>query len=144
LEGEAMRVAATLFGGAAIFLATSQIVVAAGPNAKFTVLGVGNSSCGSWLAVRRTQSSEAQFYETWVQGYITGYNRWNAIGINNIASGIDPEGIFASIDKYCIAHPLDDIEDGARDTLFDLLERLTQALERENQSNPILHPTPPQ
>ena len=76
----------------------------------YTAMGVGTNSCGSWTAARRTPTQiQAVLDETWVQGFLSGVG---SIGISqgfNPLNGTDPDGVWAWIDSYCGAHPLDDI-----------------------------------
>jgi hypothetical protein len=76
----------------------------------YTAMGVGTNSCGSWTAARRTPTQiPALLDETWVQGFLSGVG---SIGISqgfNPLNDTDPDSVWAWIDHYCGAHPLDDI-----------------------------------
>ena len=45
----------------------------------------------------------------WVQGFISAFNYYGGATAPDIASGTDANGVFAWIDNYCAAHPLDTI-----------------------------------
>jgi hypothetical protein len=74
---------------------------------RYTILGEGNTSCGSWTDQRAHGAwmNEA----AWVLGYLTAVNKNDWHGGSNIAAGSDAEGIAAWMDQYCATHPLDNI-----------------------------------
>jgi hypothetical protein len=88
---------------------------------RFTILGEGTTSCGSWLQQRKSQLwlNEA----AWVLGYLTAYNKLVWKGGSNIAAGTDADGIEAWIDTYCAAHPLDTINSAVEALTTELLRR---------------------
>lgn len=77
---------------------------------RYTVLGEGNTSCGSWLEQRR----DAELWRNesaWVLGYLTAVNRYVWHGGPNIMKDIAPEAIERWMDAHCSASPLDNIKD---------------------------------
>ena len=48
----------------------------------------------------------------WVVGYLSGVGAVDVAGYDPL-NGMDAEGVFAWIDNYCRAHPLDKIEKAA-------------------------------
>ncbi len=44
----------------------------------------------------------------WVNGFLSAFNFYGT-SKEDIANGIDANGVFAWIDNYCAAHPLDNI-----------------------------------
>jgi hypothetical protein len=44
----------------------------------------------------------------WVLGFLTAFNYYQS-NTGDVANGIDANGLFAWIDNYCLAHPLDRI-----------------------------------
>jgi hypothetical protein len=102
----------TLFVGCAFALAA--LLMAPEPAAADTaaILGTGNRSCPAWLQDSAANSWGALIDHAWVQGYITAFNKYtdNADSQNgDISAGIDVAGLFAWIDRYCQAHPLDNL-----------------------------------
>ena len=74
-------------------------------------------SASSWAARQRNmrEGFTATFADidlvhqiSWVQGFLSAFNYYVSKS-GNVLSGIDNNGIFAWIDNYCAAHPLDDI-----------------------------------
>jgi hypothetical protein len=69
-------------------------------------IGQGNSSCGSWTAWRRDGLSVAP--GQWVLGFLSGVG-FDSGGDDNPLQGMDADGVWAWIDSYCAAHPIDHI-----------------------------------
>ena len=94
------------------FLLPAALVTAlmSGPAEAYTVAGLGNSSCGTWTAARREQ--RAVGYEQWILGFLNGIG---FKGVSASASGGDPlngldaDAVWAWVDNYCQASPLDAI-----------------------------------
>lgn len=82
--------------------------------ATYTATGVGNYSCGSWTAARRTpQRAEAFGDEQWVVGYLTGLASMGSSQGYDPLRGTDAQGVWASVDNYCRDHPLESILEAA-------------------------------
>jgi hypothetical protein len=81
-------------------------VGAADKTGNYQVLGSGALSCGSWTAERKKGSDIAAAKKILVTGYISAYNRWVHPGYD-VTEGTDNDGVYAWIDYYCQAHPLD-------------------------------------
>jgi hypothetical protein len=76
----------------------------------FTAMGVGNQSCGTWTAERRIGT--AGLLEEWVLGFLSGIGY---VGDHdNPLAGTDADGVFAWIDNYCFANPINDTSQGAK------------------------------
>ena len=74
------------------------------------MLGKGvSASCGTWLAERKTKEIWL-FGGTWILGFMSGAA--SALD-RNLLDGLDSEAVFAWMDRYCRAHPLDKIADAA-------------------------------
>ena len=71
-----------------------------------TVGGVSASTCGKWTAVRRENAATA--HEQWILGYLSGAAD-NASGRVDPLDRLDFYAITSWMDKYCRAHPLDDM-----------------------------------
>jgi hypothetical protein len=79
-------------------------------------------SCGTWTNDRRAGNERSADVENWLAGLITGYNHYGPDPAGGTASGIDIQGIYAWVDQYCAANPLDNlVTAGFR--LVDELER---------------------
>ena len=110
-----MKYAGVTLVAAALMAASSHAEMAG----KYTVLGEGNTSCGSWLEQRkdsRAWKNEA----AWMLGYLTAINRYVWRGGSNIMKDTDPEGIEKWMDLHCAANPLDNIK-VSTDLLFNEL-----------------------
>ena len=77
-------------------------------------LGVGTLSCGTWTAARRSGGSQALANEQWTLGFLSG------VGAEGTQLGADPlnnadaDGVWAWIDDYCHAHPVETIARAAK------------------------------
>jgi hypothetical protein len=101
---------------------------ASGMRAQTTVLGVGNRSCGSWTEARRANNNSANIFEGWVAGFLSGSNSitTNSFTIDTLkepsAQG-DAQGLWAWIDNYCQAHPLNSVASAADALGGELIRR---------------------
>jgi hypothetical protein len=70
------------------------------------ILGTGTASCGSWTALRR--EGQASLPEQWILGFLSGvgYARVVEYGQDPL-NGIDANAVWAWVDNYCQANPLD-------------------------------------
>jgi hypothetical protein len=85
-----------------------------------TIIGAGALSCGQWLTDRQGQGRYgAETLEMWITGYLSGVDAYAFH--RELRKGADSAGLFAWIDDYCHAHPLDDIA-VATDRLIDALK----------------------
>jgi|SRR6516165_4538362 hypothetical protein len=92
-----------------VFLTTTPALLmswaeAAQPG-NYDLIGSGTNSCGTWTAWRR--QGIAGFPEQWVLGFLSGIGYK---GGNNPLNGVDANAVWAWMDNYCYAHPLDSIE----------------------------------
>jgi hypothetical protein len=76
------------------------------------VAGFGMRSCGTWTAVRH--DGTALGHEQWILGFLSavGYTNFLRDQMNPL-EGTDADGVWAWIDNYCQAHPLDRIINAA-------------------------------
>lgn len=80
------------------------------PGAIYTAVGQGIGSCGAWTSARHERA--AADLEQWILGFLSG------VGFDAV-DGTDPlrllgtDVVFAWIDNYCSAHPLDPIVNAA-------------------------------
>jgi hypothetical protein len=71
----------------------------------FVARGAGNVSCGAWTAARRSESASS--HEQWVLGFLSGLGAGVEVSGLDPLKGVDPEGVWAWVDNYCQAKPLD-------------------------------------
>jgi hypothetical protein len=88
--------------------------------------GDGVSSCGRWAGERRG-SPERALKETWLLGFVSGYNWYRR---DEDVRPIDSDALIAWIDSYCSIHPLDLIAKAAG--------RLIDELRAERGLTPIM------
>lgn len=89
-------------------------------NGAFFTYGVGNNSCGQFVAASKAGAqdsvvtaqgngarylSEHGIYITWASGFLTAYNAFNPQKIN--LTGLDRDGLTLWLQNWCSAHPLD-------------------------------------
>jgi hypothetical protein len=81
----------------------------------YTVIGVGASSCGSWIIAHRPPvSADARLMEQWVLGFLSG------IGYIVLDKGDDPlrtvdaGAVVAWVDNFCRSNPLKLIVDAGQ------------------------------
>jgi hypothetical protein len=72
------------------------------------IIGQGTLSCGSWVSERRKGPAawEPLPYESWILGFLSGIGV-GSNGALNPLQGVDAEAVWAWIDNYCQAHPLE-------------------------------------
>jgi hypothetical protein len=70
----------------------------------YSVVGPGRSSCFSWGKARMTRSMVAVSQQRWVEGYLTGFNRYAASSTSNIEKDIPYNGMPVWLDVYCATH----------------------------------------
>jgi hypothetical protein len=68
--------------------------------------GVGTEACASWIVARRDH--QAFGYEQWLLGYLSGVGDVHTARLDPL-NGIAVDEIWAWVDHYCQAHPLDHI-----------------------------------
>jgi len=73
----------------------------------YAIMGAGLEYCGAWTGAR--QQNEAELPEHWLLGYLSGIGSESVSGTDPLKS-MDAEAVFAWVDNYCRAHPLDTIE----------------------------------
>jgi hypothetical protein len=91
-------------------------------------LAYGTFSCGSWTKAAKP-SSEREWHEAWLYGFVTGYN-W---GLNTEdVNTVDTDAITSWMDRYCSAYPLD--------TIVRAGGRLIDELRAKRQLPPLMNP----
>jgi hypothetical protein len=97
-----------------VALAVALIVGAPLQAAAFRMLGAGTASCGTWTSWRAQQANHPDHYvfEQWALGFISGTAYEGAASLDPL-SGLDAEAVWAWIDNYCRANPLEEVFDAA-------------------------------
>jgi hypothetical protein len=70
----------------------------------YNLLGLGTISCGTWTAWRR--EGRASLPEQWILGFLSGVG-YEGGGGDNPLNGVDADAVWAWMDNYCRANPLD-------------------------------------
>jgi hypothetical protein len=87
----------------------------------YVMTGSGTVSCGSWSAHRReydpggksTIGSQKSMDESaWVLGFLSGIGFIHTNGADPL-DGVDADGVWAWIDNYCQAHPIENVGQAA-------------------------------
>jgi hypothetical protein len=72
-----------------------------------TVKGLGNKPCSAWTEAHRTKKGDATLQDTWLAGFMTGFNAYGLKDSKDVAAGVDPTAIQATVSSYCQSHPSD-------------------------------------
>jgi hypothetical protein len=110
------------------FLLSITLAVALASSAEasnYAIAGGGLSSCAAWTAARRDR--RAIGFEEWVTGFLSGFGDIAAsvpIPEMDPLRGLNTQTVWAWVDDYCHAHPLEKIVDAA------------EALARERANRP--------
>ena len=101
-------------------IAAAAICLAA--QSSFSQTAIGQPDCGRWL---NDGLSEKAQYKAWLMGYLTGVNMSHfAIRKADLLSALSSaEQVFAWMDNYCKANPLNKIGHGGFDLMMELIER---------------------
>lgn len=91
------------------------------------VLAYGGQSCGDWTKERHSNSGAAVAMESWTLGYITGFNAYglpDTVATADVSGNASSEALFAWLDNYCRANPLDTLHVATDKLINELLGRL--------------------
>src|SRR6516165_9877017 len=101
--------------------------------------GMGNKTCVEWTQIQDERrpvnsggtmltemGSDITAQTQWITGFLTAYNYYFQGATPNVAEGTDINGVFARIDTYCAAHPLDPIARAAIAVMDELSQRAKQ------------------
>jgi hypothetical protein len=70
----------------------------------YFVIGAGIKSCGAWTADRNGPLGQQD--RQWILGFLSGVG-WVHLTGQNPLDGLDAQAVWAWVDNYCKAHPLD-------------------------------------
>jgi hypothetical protein len=101
----------------ALFLLATVPATAA--SKQYGVIGIGNRSCGSWIADRKEAGFPALVDLAWVEGFLTAMDHENG-KVNASIHKTDADGIAAWVDNYCAAHPLNDLSRASEELAISL------------------------
>jgi hypothetical protein len=87
-------------------LIAAMLSTPAGAASQYVILGAGSRPCGDWLHLRAAAAPEGLVLQSWLLGYVTSVNANVLTTSRDVA---DVEKLFAWVDDYCAAHPLDSI-----------------------------------
>ena len=62
----------------------------------------------------------------WVNGFLSAFNDYGSAAASDVANCIDANGVFAWIDNYCAAHPLDSTATATIALISELSKRAGQ------------------
>jgi hypothetical protein len=86
----------------------------------FTVLGVGNDSCGKWIEAHNTNGTDAFMQDSWLGGYISAFNNYAPHSKGDVTKRTDMPGITAWMSNYCQKDPLALIDTAAQKLIDNL------------------------
>lgn len=106
----------------AVILAAMVLIAGVAEAGAFAFIGSGALSCGAWTANERgyvpgglpNQAFQNDLQDKeWVLGFLSGVGaRGEAFGDNPL-DGVDAEAVWAWIDNYCLANPVNNIATAA-------------------------------
>ena len=91
-----------------------------------TIQGHGTQSCGVWIEEHRKASTMSLGQDTWLTGFLTGYNFYGPQPNGDILRGTDIRGAVAWMTNYCTANSLETIADASNELIKTLLARLNR------------------
>lgn len=89
---------------------------------KFTILSMGNKSCGEVVTDFKEDGRGKLSNSIWVAGYITAINE-RVVSRSNVAAGTDPQAWDLWINNYCTAKPLERLAGATADLVEELSKR---------------------
>jgi hypothetical protein len=89
---------------------TVALTVTATEAKAFLIIGAGVDSCRTWIDDRSQRNAGSLQDEQWVLGLLSGVALADA---SDPLKGMDTQGVWAWIDNYCRAHPIETIAHAA-------------------------------
>ena len=120
-----------------VLLALLALVFSPQAEAKegWEAFAMGNKTCVEWTQIQDERrpvnsggtmltemGSDITAQTQWITGFLTAYNYFQS-ATPNVAEGTEINGVFARIDTYCAAHPLDPIARAAIAVIDELSRR---------------------
>lgn len=104
-----------------LFLLMAMSALPASGKEPAVIIGAGTNSCGVWSdTIGRPAHNE---YGGWVLGFISAFNVLALSTNGDVGKTTDAEGMLGWIDRYCTAHPLDQIETATMRLIEELQRR---------------------
>lgn len=99
------------------FCVSLNIVYAADSNGEFLIMGLGNSSCNSFLS---EDPNGAAYYMSWLAGYMTSYNHTQEDTYSVLGATKGPLELETWLRDYCTINSDETFESAARNLLRNL------------------------
>ena len=125
-----IRVPMAMYGGLALI--TAAIALPQISKAEYSIIGIGNNSCGYWTEQHAKDNTLAHVLDQWLGGYFSGFDAATIVlaeereWAGNISRGTDFSGLKAWVSNYCMDNPLDKIFKAAVSLVVDLVKRQDQ------------------
>ena len=126
----------------ALFIGAPMSALGANSGTNYMVRGGGTDSCGSWTLAREAAGKGEAVVggqlaidrvrrENWVMGYLSALNLWyldyvphdSTLNLFDLTESTDVPGLFAWIDNYCAAHPLDHLSEATKALTIELVDK---------------------
>lgn len=88
----------------------------------YGVIGDGGNSCGKWTQERAQKTLSYYQARGWINGFVTAYNRYAATH-QDVAAGIDADGLEGWINNYCAANALSNLATASEALITELATR---------------------
>jgi hypothetical protein len=89
------------------------VIVAPVRATAFRIIGAGTASCGTWMVDHREPYGIlARMDDSWVAGFLSGV-AWTRANELDPLNGLDANAVDGWISNYCVANPLDTIQQAA-------------------------------
>jgi hypothetical protein len=88
------------------------------------IFGAGTISCGEWSKYRASKDGPNSFQvQAWVDGFLSGWNVGSDTDRDFLINQHNQVALYAWIDNYCAAHPLDSVVQASFHLRRELLKR---------------------
>jgi hypothetical protein len=88
-----------------------------------TVKGVGSRSCTEWTKAHQGKKTDAALQDTWLAGFVTGFNAYGLKESKDVASGTDLTGLQVAISSYCLSHAGDNLFKAGNAVIQDMQKK---------------------
>lgn len=105
----------------AFLIAISTITEASDSKNIYSVLGIGTSSCASYVNSHKNNYERLQ-YSAWASGFITSFNRLTD-DLNDISENVDETARQEWLYKYCKVNTLDTYDRAVQKLIEELIRR---------------------
>ena len=112
--------------GATAFLLLSVLTLndagSADANKRFSVRGLGATTCSKFLEERNLDAKQSEQYAHWFTGFLTAYN-WLQPDTYDISAQYKSNGLLRYLDLYCGRNPTKRVIDGATSFVTAVYEK---------------------